>query len=844
MSSKLSSLIVDIETNTASLKSGLEVANQHLEKFGHHAEHVGHLLEHVFEFEAIKEAGEKLYEFVKGGAEVSVQMGKTAQAVGLPIEAMSKLSYAAALSEVSTEQLGTGMKKLEKNMAEAAAGGNEQAAVFKAMGVSVKDAEGHLKPVDVMMGELANKFSGLEDGTAKSALAMEIFGKTGNEMIPFLNQGAEGIAKLGAEAEATGNIITDQAFESAENFSKSLIRMNKASTGVAIQLAAELTPALTAIAEQLQAGAKEVGVLHYAVKGLALAFKLVVEFASDVADGVHIVALSVIALAKAQWQALHGNFEEAGRTLEVLGLHVKWIAQDGAEFSKKLWADTNPIGEMMDREEKSAKKSADGILNTMHKLKKGTAKEDAAAEARRKKAFEASKYFMENTDINELVLKKPMHHFGARMTDAGGISSAEHGNTGRLSMGGSDSYIALLTAQDRLANAGNQAAKALTEEFLPKMGKLGDLIGAAQGPVANGAGDMLASAGVGANAGPLGAIIGIVVSMLGDSEGFIGTIEIVGEVVKTLANGLGAILTPVQLLVSSLMPLAVGLAAMFVPIGAVVNTVVQMLIPSLTMLGLMFQALSPMVSIAAGIMLTTTAPAFQMLVPALGVLFEGLKFLTLGVLYITKGVGWLWNKVEAAIANVLRDLSNISIKLPGLAAIKPFAALGDIANGLDATAVNIGALDNQIEATKQMTWAQTQAMAETTKAQILQKEAVDNATASMLNVPSGFKAALNRFNVSDKAVTSHHSIPGFAAGGVVSRATLALVGEGGREVITPEAMLRQVIREEGGGGNVTIVIQGGRDSKEELAKEVQRVLRRDNMRRGRPMLGGPIGGTT
>ena len=77
------------------------------------------------------------------------------------------------------------------------------------------------------------------------------------------------------------------------------------------------------------------------------------------------------------------------------------------------------------------------------------------------------------------------------------------------------------------------------------------------------------------------------------------------------------------------------------------------------------------------------------------------------------------------------------------------------------------------------------------------------------------------------------NVPTLASGGVVSQATLALVGEGrGREIVAPEAMLRQIMRDEAGGTtiNYEITINGAVDTVG-VAKQLKAILRADERRR-------------
>lgn len=64
------------------------------------------------------------------------------------------------------------------------------------MGIKVQDANGNLKSSDQLLKEVAGKFAGYQDGAAKAALAQELFGRSGAELMPLLNAGAEGISAI------------------------------------------------------------------------------------------------------------------------------------------------------------------------------------------------------------------------------------------------------------------------------------------------------------------------------------------------------------------------------------------------------------------------------------------------------------------------------------------------------------------------------------------------------------------------------------------------------------------------------------------------------------------------
>lgn len=179
-------------------------------------------------------------------------LGKTAQKIGVPIEELSKLKHAADLSGVSMESLAVSVGKLSKNMVEAQANGTGPIAqAFKALGISVTDANGKLKSSTDIMTEVAGRFAGMEDGAGKTALAMTIFGKSGKDLIPLLNAGAEGLRQMTEEAEALGLVIDQKTFKAAEAFNDNLTRLGNVWDGIIIQITAALAGPLQELTDKL-----------------------------------------------------------------------------------------------------------------------------------------------------------------------------------------------------------------------------------------------------------------------------------------------------------------------------------------------------------------------------------------------------------------------------------------------------------------------------------------------------------------------------------------------------------------------------------------------------------------
>lgn len=189
---------------------------------------------------------------IKHGVELGDQLNKMSQSAGVSVEELSKLKYAADLSDVSMESLGKSMGKLSKALVSAASDGAGQAGrAFAAMGVEVRNAaDGSIRPSANVLADIAEKFAGYKDGAEKTALAIALFGKAGAAMIPLLNQGRDGLREAGDEAQKFGLVLDKQTTAAAERFLDNLKRLDAIKQGLYTTIAARLLPSLEQLSEQ------------------------------------------------------------------------------------------------------------------------------------------------------------------------------------------------------------------------------------------------------------------------------------------------------------------------------------------------------------------------------------------------------------------------------------------------------------------------------------------------------------------------------------------------------------------------------------------------------------------
>lgn len=221
--------------NAAQFTSGLTKAQEDAEKFRRKMVSVGTAIGGLFTVAALRSATDAFMEQVRAIDDLA----ESAQALQLTAVELSNYRIAAEEAGVGTELFDASLTKLNVKISEAAAGGKEATRLFNALGIKVKDVAGNVRPTSEVLGEIASKFQRLETGPAKAALAVEIFGKAGAKLIPYLNQGADGLQRFSG--------LTNQTVEAAEKMQAEFDKMNASLTRMKNTILSGVIPAMNSL---------------------------------------------------------------------------------------------------------------------------------------------------------------------------------------------------------------------------------------------------------------------------------------------------------------------------------------------------------------------------------------------------------------------------------------------------------------------------------------------------------------------------------------------------------------------------------------------------------------------
>lgn len=261
-------LAIDIEAQLASFEAGIRKVDGTVSGLAGRLNGAFGGVSTALQGIATAVAGGSIAALVRNFADAGDQLNKLSQKTGVAVESLSELQYAARLSDVSTEQLGDGFRKLAVNMTEAARGTGEAKDAFKALGISQRELQS-LSP-DAAFRRIADAFANIEDGAGKSALAVKIFGRSGTELIPLLNSGAAGLSKMGEEARRFGLVISAETAQAAEAFNDNITRLQASVQGLGFALANEVLPSLDDFLKELLEGTRIFGSFGSALLNIGL----------------------------------------------------------------------------------------------------------------------------------------------------------------------------------------------------------------------------------------------------------------------------------------------------------------------------------------------------------------------------------------------------------------------------------------------------------------------------------------------------------------------------------------------------------------------------------------------
>lgn len=185
---------------------------------------------------------------VHGAMESIDEVAKASDRLGLTTEALLGLRHAAKLANIEAGALEGGFTKMGRFLSEAADGGKSQVETLDKLGlkagVLVK------MPLDQVFLQFADAINKLPSPAARTAAAMDVFGKSGAELLPLLKDGSKGIAATAAEVGKLGGSFSRIDAAQVEAANDAMTRVGMVLDSLKIQMAIQISPLIEAISNK------------------------------------------------------------------------------------------------------------------------------------------------------------------------------------------------------------------------------------------------------------------------------------------------------------------------------------------------------------------------------------------------------------------------------------------------------------------------------------------------------------------------------------------------------------------------------------------------------------------
>lgn len=185
----------------------------------------------------------ELHEITLQAAADADELITQSMVTGLSTETLQQWKYAENLIDVSVGTMTGSLTKLTRSMYDAQTGNKAAAETFQALGVSITDSNGQLRDAESVFYEVIDALSGVGSQTERDAIAMEIMGRSAQDLNPLILQGSDALRKLSDEAEAAGYVLEESQIQKLGEVDDAYQRMQLTLDATKNKIAVEFAPA-------------------------------------------------------------------------------------------------------------------------------------------------------------------------------------------------------------------------------------------------------------------------------------------------------------------------------------------------------------------------------------------------------------------------------------------------------------------------------------------------------------------------------------------------------------------------------------------------------------------------
>jgi lambda family phage tail tape measure protein len=187
-------------------------------------------------------------------------IGKTADKIGVGVEALQELRFAAKASGVEQQTLDMALQRFTRRAAEAAQGTGEAKDALASMGIALRDQDGHLRRSEDLLADVANAFARIEDPAERVRLAFKLFDSEGVALVNLLSDGSSALEEMRERARDLGIVLDEHLVRDAERARTELDTLSQVISANLTRAALEAAPIIADLSSWLAEVAGSAGI--------------------------------------------------------------------------------------------------------------------------------------------------------------------------------------------------------------------------------------------------------------------------------------------------------------------------------------------------------------------------------------------------------------------------------------------------------------------------------------------------------------------------------------------------------------------------------------------------------
>lgn len=210
--------------------------------------------------------------------EAGDRIDKMSQKMQMSRKTFQELDYVFSQNGANIESMSKGMVTLTKSMTSAQQGNKQSINLFNQLGITVKDANGHLRKTEDVMFDALNALQKMPEGANRTSLALQLFGKSATELEPLLNSGAKGVNELRKKFNDLGMGMSDKTIDASVKFKDTMDSLTRSAQGIGYELGGELLPIVQSVTDKIITNMPQIkATVTPVIKGIGTAINTVID---------------------------------------------------------------------------------------------------------------------------------------------------------------------------------------------------------------------------------------------------------------------------------------------------------------------------------------------------------------------------------------------------------------------------------------------------------------------------------------------------------------------------------------------------------------------------------------